>query len=237
MIINLIGSARTLTESMDCYVDEIFESESTDVEAFHGFTHSIYDGCFAYRFLIRLRDFSQHGHPPVSQKDMNYFFDLRQILEMPHFTHNKQIKEQLSASVAEIMDAYHGYPHLGITMTVAEFTVGLWNVYHYFLSCVKTHLQKSFTQAQTIIERYPKNIVLKKDEFSGLFVYSVNDKHANVITVGENTIEMLEQFQLEAKRTLEIFQENWDELKKGVFLLKKMGKCLTFRFYKSSLST
>ena len=94
---------------------------------------------------------------------------------MPHFTHNKQIKEQLSAIVTEIMDGFHGYPTLGVTMTVAEFTVGLWKIYDYFLTCIEAHLQKSFTQVQAILDRYPENIKFKSDMVPGLFIYSIED--------------------------------------------------------------
>ena len=228
MIINLIGSARTLTESMNCYMAENYESNDTDAQGFLDFTHSIYDGCFAYRFLIRLRDFSQHGHPPVSQSSANYVFDLRQIIGMPHFTHNKQIKEQLSTIVTEIIGGFHGYPTLGVTMTVAEFTVGLWKIYDYFLTCVEAHLQKSFTQAQAILDRYPENIKFKSDMIPGLFIYSIEDGNANVITVGEDTMKMLEKFQMEAKETLTTFQKDWDELKKGTVLIKKDGETSDF---------
>lgn len=228
MIINLIGSVRTLTESMDCYMNENYKGENAEVQAFHDFTHSIYDECFAYRFLIRLRDFSQHGHPPVSQNDANYYFDLRQIARMPHFAHNKQIQEQLSAIIAETMDSFHGYPYLGVTMTVAEFTVGLWKIYNYFLTCIETHLQTSFAQAQTILGQYPENVKLKNADLPDLFIYSVKDDCADAIMVGENTMEMLEQFQSEAKDTLETFQKDWDELKRGVSLTKKDGEMFDF---------
>lgn len=228
MIINLIGSARTLTESMDCYMNENYESENKDVQAFRDFTHSIYDECFAYRFLIRLRDFSQHGHPPVSRKAANYFFDLRQIIGMPHFTHNRQIEEQLSTAITETLDGFHDYPILGITSTVAEFTVGLWKIYDYFLTRVETHLQETFTQAQEILNRYPKNIVSKGNDFPGLFIYSLKDRYADAINVGENTIEMLEQFQSEAKEVLKIFQKDWETLKKGMTFINKDGEVLDF---------
>lgn len=221
MIINLVGSARTLTESMDCYIKENYDSESSNAQSYRNFSSSIYDSSFAYRFLIRLRDFSQHGHPPVSQNDANYAFDLRQILEMPHFAHNKLIKEQISAAVTEIMEGFSGSPRLSVTMTVAEFTVGLWQVYDYFLTCVEAHLRESFVQTQEIMAQYPDNIILKTDDFSGLFVYAIKDGHAHVFTVGEDTMEMLRKFQLEAKGTLEDFQEDWEQLKKDAICMKR----------------
>ena len=56
----------------------------------------IYDKKFSYRLLIRLRDFSRHGHLPVYiSEDNKCSFDLDQILYTPHFNLNKKIKEEM----------------------------------------------------------------------------------------------------------------------------------------------
>ena len=224
MIINLIGSARTLTESMDCYMAENYEPNDPSSRAYFDFTHAVYDRCFAYRFLIRLRDFSQHGHPPVSNTGANYYFDLRQIYHMPHFTHNKQMKAQLSSAVTEIMDIFHDTPTLGITMTVAEFIVELWKIYQYFLSCVETHLRESFEQIKAIQDRYPENVRFASNTFPGTFIYAIKDRHADVVTVDSNAMEMLRKYQMEAEDTLKDYQKDWIGLKSAMKFITTDGQ-------------
>lgn len=60
-IINIISAGRTLVESMECYIEN--NSDVGDVkQKYLDFYHNTYDSSFAYRLLIRLRDYSQHGH-------------------------------------------------------------------------------------------------------------------------------------------------------------------------------
>lgn len=223
LIVNLIGSARTLTEAMDCYIKEAEPKGSAAAQSYLDFSHQIYDSCFAYRFLIRLRDFSQHGHPPVSRLDANYRFDLRQITEMPHFDHNRQIKEQLDAAVREIMEAYHNQPTLGVTLTVAEFTVGLFRIYDHFLTCVETHLRDSLSRFREILAAHPENVNQWEDG-PQFFIYDFRDGNAHTVLVDDDAMEMLENFQQEAKETLQTFQHGWDQLKEGMIFLGRDGE-------------
>lgn len=218
LVINLIGSAKTLTDSMECYMKQDEPKGSAASQSYFDFLHQIYDHCFAYRFLIRLRDFSQHGHPPVSQQCANYCFDLRQITEMPHFSHNQKIKAQMDAAVREILTVYRDLPTLGVTMTVAEFTVGLLQIYDRFLTCAEAHLRASFAQFRAILAAHPEKVNQLEDS-PVLFVYDVQDRYAHTVLTEDDTTEMLESYQKEAKETLQIFQHDWNQLKEATLFV------------------
>ena len=235
MIINLIGSARSLTESMDCYMKENYSDSDSEAQAFFQFSHLTYDTCFAYRLLIRLRDFSQHGHPPVSQTGSCYSFDLHQIKGMPHFTHNKQIKSELEAAVKSIMEDFHGQPTLGVTMTVAEFSVALLKVYSHFLTCVEPHLKDSFLHFRETLERYPENILRGDMDTNNFFVFSIEDNLAHVVFPEDNAMKLLITYQSAAKEALDRFAADWDSLTEGTLLIKRKGDTISIEPFSESL--
>ncbi len=223
LVVNLIGSARTLTEAMDCYIKEAEPKGSAAAQSYLDFSHQIYDHCFAYRFLIRLRDFSQHGHSPVSQQGADYRFDLRQITEMPHFDHNRQIKQQMDAAVREILEEYRDQPTLGVTLTVAEFTVGLFRIYNHFLICAEAHLRESMARFREILAAHPENANQWEDG-PQFFIYDFRNGNAHAVFVDGDTMKMLKNFQQEAKETLQTFQHDWDQLKEGMIFIGSDGE-------------
>ncbi len=118
-IINIISAGRTLIESMECYIKN--NSDIGDAkQKYLDYYHNTYDSSFAYRFLIRLRDYSQHGHLPVSSTGNNYYFDLIQISNKPHYNHNKTFETQMKSIIDEILEKYHNTPTISLTETLAE---------------------------------------------------------------------------------------------------------------------
>ena len=95
-VINIISAGRTLTEAMECYINTNERIEPEAKNRYKSFCSNTYDKSFSYRLLIRLRDFSQHGHLPVCKTHNNYCFDLKQILEKPHFNHNEKLRRQMA---------------------------------------------------------------------------------------------------------------------------------------------
>ena len=87
-IINLISSGRTLADAMECYIKNVPSIGEPEREKFLEYLHNNYDASFAYRLLCNLRNYSQHGHLPVSSTENKYYFDLKQIVDKPHFNLN-----------------------------------------------------------------------------------------------------------------------------------------------------
>ena len=77
-IISIISAGKTLVESMRTYVRENYGEESKVYSTFETFCSNVYDNAFAYRLLMRLRDYAQHGHLPVNERKGWYGFDLKQ---------------------------------------------------------------------------------------------------------------------------------------------------------------
>ena len=101
LIINYISSAKTLIESIENCI------KNTNLNIYKDFKDKClsksYDNKFYYRFLIRLRDFAQHGHLIVSVYGNNYCcFDLDNIVLTPHFHHNTNLEKELRKMRKEI---------------------------------------------------------------------------------------------------------------------------------------
>ena len=143
MVNNLISAGRTLVESMECYISERHSEDDSDCKAYMDFYHITYDSSFPYRFLMRMRDYSQHGHLPVIRNEVWYGFDLYQVLNKPHFKHNGLIKQQLENAVKEVLEVYGDIPRLSLAMTLAEFTANLLAIYHQFWVSVEPKLLDS----------------------------------------------------------------------------------------------
>lgn len=83
--INLISSGKSLSDSVDIYLKTILGKELFDT--FRSRVSSpIYDENFSYKFLLQLRNYSQHGHIPIEINEINKAgFNLDDILNKPHF--------------------------------------------------------------------------------------------------------------------------------------------------------
>lgn len=225
MVNNLISAGRTLVESMECYVKENYPEGNENRERYMKFYHDTYDSSFSYRFLIRMRDYSQHGHLPVNQNTSWYGFDLYQVLNKPHYRHNAQIKQQLENAVKEIQDIYGDIPRLSLAMTLAEFASCLLSIYYQFWVSVEATLTASEERFKNLIGKHPENINVVGEENVSLFIYDVSkDGVAHVVTTGDDTCEMLGSFKSEAKAAADFYMNSWNELKRGTLVLSVVDK-------------
>ncbi|HDL0990316.1 TPA: hypothetical protein PWT14_002828, partial [Enterococcus faecium] len=111
LTINLISSAKTLTESIEvCMKNFLAEKD------FKSFKNKIlskpYDEHFSYRFLLHMRNYSQHGHLPVNIHQQRVYFDLDEILAMPHFDFNGQLKKELDVLRKDIYNQFRDSPRI-----------------------------------------------------------------------------------------------------------------------------
>ena len=97
-MISLLSSGKNLIDSIEgcirynCTEEEykVFKRESISEE---------YDKCFSYRFMIRLRNYTQHNHIPISHHDNSICFDLMQIYNTPHYCFNKTLNKEISGFI------------------------------------------------------------------------------------------------------------------------------------------
>lgn len=210
-IINIISAGRTLVESMECYIEN--NSDIGDVKhKYLDFYHNTYDSSFAYRLLIRLRDYSQHGHLPVSSTGNNYYFDLIQIANKPHYNHNKTLKKQMKSIIDEILEKYHNTPTISLTETLAEYVVKLLAIYKMFWYQTENELTEACAKFQTVVSGYPGNIIKGQEGLNGLFIYDVVDGNAHIVDPIDKPDEMVTRFKNEAEDNFEEYAEAYKEV-------------------------
>lgn len=225
MVNNLISAGRTLVESMECYVSENYPKDDSDRKEYMDFYHKTYDISFPYRFLIRMRDYSQHGHLPVNQDGEWYGFDLYQVLNKPHFKHNGLIKQQLDNAVKEVMDVYGDIPRLSLAMTLAEFTANLLAIYHQFWVSVEPMLLASEKKFKELIANHPENVNVVGEEKVSLFIYDVEiDGLAHMVFTDDDSSQMLSNFKTVAKAAADRYMNSWDQLKRGTLAVRVVDK-------------
>lgn len=225
MVNSLISAGRTLVESMECYVCENYPKDSKVRKEYMDFYHDTYNGSFSYRFLIRMRDYSQHGHLPVNQNDEWFGFDLYQVLNKPHFKHNGQIKKQLEKSVQEVMDIYGDIPRLSLTMTLAEYAANLLSIYNKFWNIVETAMTDSAKAFSDLVAKHPENINFLGEGEKALFVYDVNeDGMAHAIPISDDACKMLSRFKKESEAVADRYLGAWDHLKERTMIIRVVDK-------------
>ncbi len=223
-ITSIISSGKTLADAMECYINTNSDIEKTFKDEYLNYYHHIYDSSFAYRFLIRLRDFSQHGHLPVSSERNNYYFDLKQIAEKPHFNHNQALLEQMSHAIDEIIDVYKDTPMLCLTKTVAEFVAKLFTIYNKFWKCTESELISSYLKFQSIIKTYPENIITASSFLNGLFVYDVENGMAQTVHTKDNPQKMFKKFKSEANAVYNEYRDAFEQLIQNTLWIRCVDK-------------
>ena len=67
LILNLLSSIRTYLDHTETRLKRTFKDKSSEVELFKRLTSEAFDGHFAYRFLEKLRNYSQHCGLPTGE--------------------------------------------------------------------------------------------------------------------------------------------------------------------------
>lgn len=210
--INYISSAKTLVESIDNFFyeklgEEKYNTYKTDC------INKIYDEKFSYRLLIRLRDFSQHGHLPVYISiDNKCSFDLEQILNTPHFKHNKKMKEEMKSISSKIKKDFEDNPRIMFTRSIAEFEICILEIYNYFIikSIDKlTDLRKKFDD---LIYRRPDIIYKSKDSLNGFILYTIIDENVHCVDPKQNPMKMMENIRDDVKKEWENAKKEFEKI-------------------------
>lgn len=191
LISNLLGSWKSLLQSMDICVTESISTEKDERKQWDAIQKKAYDGSFSYRFLTRLRDFSLHGHVPVSENEGKFCFDLQMIAVKPHYKHNATIKAELEKYAEEILVKYRSRPALALTYTLSEYVYYLLYVYQSFWKIVRSSLEESYSVFLEIVSRYPNNI------FRSGLIYKT-DGHALQLAVPGDSVQSLDVYEQEA---------------------------------------
>lgn len=170
-LISLISTGKIMVDSIKlCITNNLCEEESL-------FINEEYDGCFSYRFLVRLRNYSQHGHIPVSLINDRPQFDFMQIYQTPHYKFNKQLEREVSSIIEFIQnkqDISEG-PMLDFEMTVCAYTCSIFKIYKKFLEKIRACVEKYRNKIQEIVREQPEIIKHNRKELDGWLFYVVTD--------------------------------------------------------------
>ena len=219
LVINYISSGKTLIDSIQACMKVTYSEKSTEYTSFCKFLSSVYDDCFSYRLLTRLRDFAQHGHLPVSVNGTRMCFDIAQIINTPHFNHNKTILGEMEKFNEELLVVKKTQPHYVFTLAVAEYTVSMCNIYHKFWVAIQDAFLTTENKLRTLIEGKPECIVHNNDKMNGWLCYSI-DGALHLFNTASDSLAMFSRYMGEAKRICELEEKELNELRKSIRIVK-----------------
>lgn len=183
--ISLLSSGKNLIDSMDACMSNTYNKQSKQYKSFsEDILRNEYDSSFSYRFLTRLRNFSQHCHIPVSHHGDYPCFDLMQIYNTPHYHFNATLQTEVQALIEDVRNSNNDFLTLAIAPTVCAYTCSVYKILKSFLSLIRMGLlEKQNNCNQTISDNSSITKHEKHPEYDGLIFYQL-----------DNSIEMLHCF-------------------------------------------
>lgn len=215
-IINYISSGKTLKESIETFMEQkLGDSLEKYIDFKENCLKKLYDDFFGYRLLLRMRDFSQHGHLIVNVDNNNkYSFDIEQILLTPHFNLNKKLKEEMKKIKEDIYNRYQDHPRIVFTVSVAEFNFCIIKTYLEFLNTIEDIVKKSVHNINSLLQNRPDIIYKSKDSLNGLVFFDECDGIAHCFDPKEDSLQMFEFIKGKATELLKKEEIELEELKK-----------------------
>lgn len=202
LVISLISSGKTLVDAVQACIQSCYSKDSNEYNEFCTILSKEYDSCFSYRFLARLRDFSQHGHVPVSWDGETVCFDIGQLVNTPHFNHNKTILGEMEKFCNELLTKEKVEARHVFSLAIAEFTVSLFRVYYEYWKTMEDSFYTSLSNINDLIKMYPETIKHKNKKYDGYLFYQIgNGLHTfNALEISD---KMYIQYLEEAKELKE----------------------------------
>jgi hypothetical protein len=197
LVINYISSGKTLVDSLDSCIAGSYSTDETP-KKYQEIVSSIYDEWFSYRLLVRMRDFSQHGHLPVSIDNNTFCFDIAQIVATPHFNHNKSLQKQMDRFVEELLVTYDTQPHYAFSMAIAEYTASMAKIYYEFWIAIKSAFISYKKSVCELIQTNPECIIHEDKRYYGWVFYLI-DKVLHCFNSNEDSFAWLKGYTDEAK--------------------------------------
>lgn len=200
-LINVLASGKNIVENIENYLKYIFGEESEIFNEFRtNYTSYEYDHNFSYKFLYKLRNYSQHGHIPVSVVDGNARFDLKQIYYTPHYKFNPSLRNDVDNFIQFVEnhnpEGLEG-PYLDFRYTVSSYAVSLFRIYKKYVDIMTTSILELKQKVITIANENEELLNHKKVECRGWMFFIVNDQypeHLQAINTEDNIEKMLTDY-------------------------------------------
>lgn len=213
LVINYISSGKTLIDSLEICMKHNFGVDSgAHINFKNNYLNKAYDEFFSYRFVTRIRDYSQHGHLPVSLMDSKCSFDLNQIFYTPHFNHNKKLEKEIESIKNEILLKYGDKPRINFTLTLAQYNLCVTSIYKSFLDSIKHLLVESNEKLNSLLRARP-DIITHGKGFGGLVFYTITNDNIHAFNANDDSIHMFEGYENEANLVFKEEQAEFLKLK------------------------
>ena len=216
----VISSGKTLINAMIVYIKNAYGPGSSEYSEFKTtYLKKEYDDSFGYRFLTRLRDFSQHGHLPVSmmktERGNVAWFDIDRILKTPHFHHNETIAANLEELRESILKDFGSTARIAFAFTIAQYNLSVVTIYSSFYGSVKDDFFRICDKVDNHLIEYPEAIIKADGYPNGMVGYLDDDdtSHLHIFNPEDKTREMFVGFSEKANITLQKDTEEMELLK------------------------
>lgn len=216
LVINLISSAKTLTEFLremaNRWLENSAEKNDKYKDKYNIYVSEVYDSSFNYRLLINLRNYMQHGYLPVSFKEGRYSFDVKQILNTPHFDVKGQLKTDLENFIAQLEVPGENNACISLTLTIADFVVRVTDIYKKFLFYIQKSVSSSYNGVKQLVKAKPSIICDYHEAFKGCIIYDIDKRCYHAFNPNDNPNKMMSAYKKRASNIYKDEKQAYDEL-------------------------
>ena len=218
LVISYLSAGKTLTDSLKTCVEKSCSTLEEDRVGYQELLTRVYDGAFSYRLLVRLRDYAQHGHLPVSIVDNRLCFDLGQIINTPHFNHNKSLKGEMETFIEELLVKHETQPRYVFTLAMAEYTASMAEIYDGFWEKMERAFTFRAEAFQRLIGARPDDLEHKRENLKGFFFYLIENT-LHCFNAMDDSFALFRQCQKAARAFLESQQLELRSLRSSLRLV------------------
>lgn len=176
-VIGLLGAGKSFIDLMTDCMKRSYGSDSAEyIKFMDECVTKEYDDSFSYRFLLRLRNFSQHCHIPISYQHASFCFDLAQIYNTPHYNFNKKVREQAENLMEDVLMNAGRNLTLAIEPTVASYICSVYKIFKSFLKSIRPELINKQMVLFKVIEEHPELLEhTDYPDYEGVLFYLIED--------------------------------------------------------------
>lgn len=205
--INILSAGKQVVEHIENFIkkhnDKAYKKMKKEV------INKIYDNHFTYRFLMLLRNYTQHGHLPVSvYGEGRCCFDLLQIINTPSFNFGNR-EEEIRNIINEIREKYKDQPRITYVKFIDEFLVHISNIYRSYFDYIEEYVKQLKNQYE-LMNKKIKKYVNKRGKLKGLVIISKEDdkdsEEIHAFEFDNNLLKAFYEFKNRAQETLDYYK-------------------------------
>lgn len=202
LVINYLASAKGLTDAIDTYIMTLFNfNVKAKLAEFKSlYTSKEFDSSFNYRLLYHLRNYSQHGHLPVSVYQIDGInhasIDLNQIKNTLNFDVDLELIEPL----IDEMDDKGLNAMVSLSLAILEYNASIARIYHGLFIFSRETMFKLKRQIRELIKKCPELIYKSKGPLYRAVVFCACDNQVHVFWLEDDTIGTFKNYQRKASR-------------------------------------